>query len=106
MPAGGTLTMRTGETTFDTTAAAEQGIDPGKYVLMSITDTGTGMTPEVVEHAFDPYFSTKPRGEGSGLGLAAVYGVVVQAGGLVTLNSDGKGTTVDVYLPADEDPAR
>jgi PAS domain S-box-containing protein len=106
MPAGGTLTVRSGETTFDTAAAAAQGIDPGKYVLLCISDTGTGMTPEVVEHAFDPYFSTKPRGEGSGLGLAAVYGVVVQAGGLVTLSSDEEGTTVDVYLPAIEDPAR
>lgn len=105
MPEGGSLTIVGSETTFDAVTAAEQGIEPGRYVLLSFTDTGTGMTPDVIEHAFDPYFSTKPRGEGSGLGLAAVYGVVVQAGGLVTLHSDRDGTTVAVYLPAVEDDA-
>jgi CheY-like chemotaxis protein len=70
-------------------------------VRLRVRDSGTGMTPDVVEHAFEPFFTTKPKGQGTGLGLATVYGIVTQAGGSATISSTlGEGTTIEVLLPA------
>jgi signal transduction histidine kinase len=89
MTDGGTLTIRTA-----------LSADDAKAVLIAVTDTGTGMSPEVVARAFDPFFTTKPTGKGTGLGLSQVYGIVRQAGGEVTIDSKvGKGTTVTIRLP-------
>lgn len=102
MPTGGRLCIETCEVSLEPAAATAKGVSAGAFVVLSVTDTGAGMTAEVAGRAFDPYFTTKPRGEGSGLGLAAVYGIVVESGGHVGLRSSpGEGTTVDVYLPAD-----
>jgi two-component system cell cycle sensor histidine kinase/response regulator CckA len=106
MPAGGRLTVETTEIDLDEHYASSQGISAGNYVALSVSDTGTGMEPEVSRKAFEPFFSTKPKGEGSGLGLATVYGIVIQANGYASIYSEpGIGTTVRVYLPAVEGPA-
>ncbi len=102
MPAGGKLTIRTASTDIDAAhKASRAGLTPGRYVSLKISDTGTGMAREVADRAFEPFFSTKARGDGSGLGLATVYGIVAQAGGYVQIDSDpGNGTTVAMLLPA------
>jgi PAS domain S-box-containing protein len=103
MPSGGTISVRTGDKTLDDAYAAKHSVKPGNYVTLSVSDEGSGMPPEVIERAFEPYFSTKPRGEGSGLGLATVFGIVTQAGGDIAIRSKiGLGTTVDIHLPAAE----
>ena len=101
MPSGGTLTIGTANITQDS-AIGEQadGIPPGQYVAISVTDTGTGMSREVLQRAFDPFFTTKEVGKGSGLGLSMVYGFARQSGGTVTIDTTlGRGTTVTIYLP-------
>ncbi|KAA5596281.1 response regulator [Blastochloris sulfoviridis] len=101
MPHGGRLTVETGNAHLDD-SYTEQNPDvmPGQYVLVSITDTGTGMTPEVIAKAFEPFFTTKPAGQGTGLGLSQVYGFVKQSGGHVKIYSEtGSGTAVKLYLP-------
>lgn len=110
MPRGGSLLIRTGNVVVDSEQAERfpEAIDPGRYVCLSVHDTGCGMTREVASRAFDPFYTTKCRKEGRGLGLATVYGVVRQAGGRVELHSEpGVGTTVRVYLPVTErEPGR
>ena len=101
MPDGGDLTIETARATFDAAFAATPSDAPaGDYVLIAISDTGTGMTTEVLERAVDPFFSTKPQGQGTGLGLSMVYGFARQSGGQLRIHSSpGEGTTVKLYLP-------
>ena len=100
MPDGGRLTLETANTWVDERAARERDIAPGGYVAISVTDTGTGMTPDVMARAFDPFFTTKPLGQGTGLGLSMIYGFAKQSGGKVRIYSKvGQGTTVRIYLP-------
>ena len=101
MPHGGTLSIRTDNVTLD--GSEPPAARPGRYVRLSVSDTGSGMDEDVAARAFDPFFTTKPTGEGTGLGLATVQGVARQAGGTVELSSrPGGGTTVTVHLPASE----
>ncbi|QRY70720.1 response regulator (plasmid) [Ensifer sp. PDNC004] len=100
MPDGGRLTIETGNRWLDERAAAERGLLPGQYVSLCVSDTGTGMSPDVVARAFDPFFTTKPIGQGTGLGLSMVYGFAGQSGGAVRIYSEvGKGTMICIYLP-------
>ncbi|TXL68776.1 PAS domain-containing hybrid sensor histidine kinase/response regulator [Zeimonas arvi] len=101
MPDGGRLTIETGNASLDEEYAAMHGeLVPGQYVMVSVSDTGTGMPPDVVARAFDPFFTTKEAGKGSGLGLSMVYGFVKQSGGHVRIYSEqGEGTTARLYLP-------
>ena len=105
MPYGGTVWIRTENVVLDAERAGRfpEAIEPGRYVCLSVADTGCGMTADVAARAFDPFFTTKGRADGRGLGLATVYGAVRQAGGRVELDSEpGTGTTVRVYLPGTE----
>jgi signal transduction histidine kinase/ActR/RegA family two-component response regulator len=100
MPKGGRITIETANRWLDERAASERDLEPGQYISLCVTDTGTGMTPDVIEHAFDPFFTTKPLGQGTGLGLSMVYGFVRQSGGQVRIYSEvGQGTTMCLYLP-------
>lgn len=100
LPDGGRLTIETGNQWLDERAARELDLLPGQYVSLCVTDTGSGMTPEVTARAFDPFFTTKPMGQGTGLGLSMIYGFVRQSGGQVRIDSDlGKGTAMCIYLP-------
>jgi PAS domain S-box-containing protein len=101
MPKGGRLVIETAQAEIDKDyAAAYAEVMPGRYVTLAVTDTGTGMTPDVRQHAFEPFYTTKEPGVGSGLGLSMVYGFVKQSGGHVQLYSElGYGTTVRLYLP-------
>ncbi|HWJ73823.1 MAG TPA: PAS domain-containing protein [Kaistia sp.] len=100
MPNGGRLTVETANKWLDDRAARDRDLPPGQYVSLSVSDTGTGMAPDVIARAFDPFFTTKPLGEGTGLGLSMVYGFVRQSGGTVRIYSEiGHGTTMTLYLP-------
>jgi len=100
MPDGGRITIETANKWLDERAAKERDLPPGQYLSLCVTDTGTGMTPEVIERAFDPFFTTKPIGQGTGLGLSMIYGFVRQSGGHVRIYSEvGDGTTMCLYLP-------
>jgi two-component system cell cycle sensor histidine kinase/response regulator CckA len=101
MPHGGRLTITTANMAIEETALASSlALPPGSYVLLSVADTGAGMSADAQRHAFEPFFTTKGPGHGTGLGLATCYGIVKQHGGAIYLSSEiGRGTTVDVYLP-------
>jgi two-component system cell cycle sensor histidine kinase/response regulator CckA len=101
MPNGGTVTIRTAnETATKPVALGTAIMPPGEYVRIEVSDTGTGIPPEIVGKIFDPFFTTKPVGQGTGLGLATVYGIVKQTGGFITVDSEvGKGTSFRIWLP-------
>ena len=107
MPGGGRLSIDTGNTEVDATYATRRpGLTPGRYARLRVSDTGTGMDQATVERVFEPFFSTKPKGRGTGLGLATVYGVVTGADGSIEIYSEvGLGTTVSVLLPATDEEA-
>ena len=100
MPDGGRITIETANRWLDERTARERDLEPGQYLSLCVTDTGTGMTPEVQARAFDPFYTTKPMGEGTGLGLSMIYGFTRQSGGQVRIYSElGQGTTMCIYLP-------
>ncbi|GAA0676892.1 PAS domain S-box-containing protein [Sphingomonas insulae] len=100
MPDGGHITIETANRWLDERSAKERDLEPGQYLSLCVTDTGTGMTPDVQARAFDPFYTTKPMGEGTGLGLSMIYGFARQSGGQVRIYSElGQGTTMCIYLP-------
>ncbi len=104
MPDGGLLTLEARSEILDEGFTARgEGLAPGRYVMIAVTDTGTGMPPEVCARAFEPFFTTKESGKGSGLGLSLVYGFVKQSGGHIQVHSEpGSGTSIRLYLPIDD----
>ncbi len=100
MPGGGQVTIATSNAGFDEAEALQLGVAAGDYVAVAVTDTGTGMPPEVIARAFDPFFTTKPIGQGTGLGLSMIYGFAKQSGGQIRIRSElGRGTTMTIFLP-------
>ena len=107
MPDGGKIMIETANRWMDRHAAAERHLEPGQYISLCVSDTGSGMSPEVSAKAFEPFFTTKPIGMGSGLGLSMIYGFAQQSGGTVSIYSElGKGSTVCIYLPRHLGPAQ
>ncbi len=104
MPDGGLLTIETGSATITGAAAQARDVPAGRYVTVAVSDTGVGIAPEMLERVFEPFFSTKPTGAGTGLGLSMVYGFARQSGGQVRVHSTpGEGTSVTLFLPVAAD---
>ncbi|MDB5524737.1 MAG: sensory box protein [Rhizobium sp.] len=100
MPEGGKLTIETSNVTFTGADERREGMKAGNYVIVAVSDTGIGMSSDIIEKAFDPFFTTKPIGQGTGLGLSMIYGFAQQSGGHVQIYSEvGMGTTIKLYLP-------
>jgi CheY-like chemotaxis protein len=103
MPGGGHLFLSTGNVTLSEEFTRPQQCEPGKYVYMSVTDTGIGMDAKTMDRIFDPFFTTKEMAHGTGLGLASAYGIIKTHGGIITVESEkGQGTTFHIYFPASE----
>jgi CheY-like chemotaxis protein len=100
MPDGGRITIETANKWMDEAGARQHDMPPGQYLSVCVTDTGTGMSADLMTKVFEPFFTTKPLGEGTGIGLSMVYGFARQSGGQVRLYSEvGEGTTVCLYMP-------
>jgi CheY-like chemotaxis protein len=104
MPGGGTLSLETATVILDSSLEAQREvIPPGSYVRLTVRDDGSGMSPEIQGHVFEPFYTTKAAGKGTGLGLATVYGIVKQSNGFISLESaPGKGATFRIYFPTRE----
>jgi signal transduction histidine kinase len=103
MPEGGTLVIETANMRVDSPSDAVEGLTRGEYVRLSVRDTGMGMSEEVRQKAIDPFFTTKPLGQGTGLGLSMTFGYIRQSNGYLDIDSEeGRGTTVTILMPRHE----
>jgi len=104
MPHGGDLTLESDRVALERDAAAALGLAPGPYVRIAVSDTGSGIDPTIKDHIFEPFFTTKSHAEGTGIGLATVYGIVAQSGGAIRVESEpGRGARFEILLPARDD---